>query len=114
MKRAAVLLLLPLLLLSAVACNREPDVKIAVVMKKYTIEPAEIRVKKGQMVELTVSTADVQHGFAVPGLGIKEPVQRNRPAVIVFEARQAGTFPVACSIICGSGHDDMQAKIIVE
>jgi cytochrome c oxidase subunit II len=110
--RRPLLVLLPLFLL--VACNRQPDVRINVVMKKYSITPAEIRVKKGQRVELTVSTADVQHGFAVPDLGIKEPVQKNRPAVIVFEARQAGQFPVACSIICGSGHDDMAARIIVE
>lgn len=111
MKRAAVLLLLlPFL----AACNRQPDVKIDVVMKKYTITPAEIRVKKGQRVQLTVSTADVQHGFSVPDLGIKEPVQKGKPAVIVFEARRVGSFPVTCSIICGAGHDDMQGRIIVE
>ncbi|HSE50281.1 MAG TPA: cupredoxin domain-containing protein [Terriglobales bacterium] len=112
MKRAAAVLL-PLVVLLA-ACSKEPDVKIDVVMKKYTITPAEIRVKKGQRVQLTVSTADVQHGFAVPDLGIKEPVQKGKPAVIVFEARRAGTYPVTCSIICGAGHEDMQAKIIVE
>jgi cytochrome c oxidase subunit II len=56
----------------------------------------------------------VQHGFAVPDLGIKEPIQKGKPAVIVFEARRAGTYPVTCSIICGAGHDDMQARIIVE
>ena len=112
MKRAATLLLLLLPLL--VACNKEPDVKIDVVMKKYTITPAEIHVKKGQTVQLTVSTADVQHGFSVPDLGIKEPIQKGKPAVIVFQARQVGTFRVACSIICGPGHDDMEGKIVVE
>ena len=111
MKRALVVLLL---LCGTLACNREPDVKIEVVMKKYSITPAEIRVKKGQRVQLTVSTADVQHGFSVPDLGIKEPIQKGKPAVIVFQARKAGTYPVTCSIICGPGHDDMQAKIIVE
>ena len=111
MKRALFLLLL---FSFTLACNREPDVKIDVVMKKYTITPAEIRVKKGQTVQLTVSTADVQHGFSVPDLGIKEPIQKGKPAVIVFQARKAGTFPVACSIICGPGHDDMAAKIVVE
>ncbi len=37
-------------------------------MKKYSIEPAVIHVKAGQITELEVSTADVQHGFDVPGL----------------------------------------------
>jgi len=111
MRRASLLLGL---LLFAAACNSEPDVKIAVVMKKYSVQPAEIRVKKGQRVQLTVSTADVQHGFAVPDLGIKEPVQKGRPAVIVFEARQAGTFPITCSIVCGPGHDEMAGRLVVE
>lgn len=83
-------------------------------MKKYAIEPAEIRVKRGQRVQLTVSTLDVQHGFSVPDLGIKEPVQKNKPAVVIFKADRAGEYPVQCSIICGSGHDDMHAKIFVE
>jgi cytochrome c oxidase subunit 2 len=102
--------LLPLL----AGCGHEPDVKLSVTMKKYAIEPAEIRVKRGQRVQLTVSTLDVQHGFYVPGLGVKEPVQKNRPAVVIFKADRAGEYPVQCNIICGPGHDDMRAKIIVE
>jgi cytochrome c oxidase subunit 2 len=111
--RRALVFLLPLFLLLA-ACSHEPPVKIAVTMKKYAIEPAEIRVKRGQKVELTVSTLDVQHGFSIPDLGIKEPVQKGRPAVITFTADRAGEFPVQCAIICGSGHDDMRARLIVE
>ena len=112
MKRScALLLLLSVLLL---ACSHEPDVKISVTMKKYSIEPAEIHVKRGQRVELTVSTLDVQHGFSVPDLGIKEPVQKNKPAVITFTADHAGQYVVQCAIICGSGHDDMRARIVVE
>ncbi len=108
-------LLAVLLCLGFAGCSKkQPDVRINVTMKKYEIQPAEIRVKRGQTVELTVSTLDVQHGFYVPDLGIKEPVQRNHPAVIVFEAKKAGTYPVQCNIICGPGHDDMQAKIVVE
>src|SRR5438270_12227737 len=106
--RRALVFVFPLFLLFT-ACSREPAVKLAVTMKKYAIEPAEIRVKRGQKVELTVSTLDVQHGFSIADLGIKEPVQKGRPAVITFTADRAGEFPVQCAIICGSGHDDMRA-----
>ncbi len=94
--------------------SAKPDVVIPVVMKKYAFDPPVIRVKKGQLVELDVSTADVQHGFTVPDLGIREPIQPRRPARIVFKADRAGVFPMTCSIICGPGHDDMAGKIIVE
>ncbi len=110
------LLILLLVAASLAGCSSgKPDVKIRVVVKKYAFEPEEIRVKKGQTVELEVETADVQHGFSVPDLGIKEPIQpRRAPAKIVFKADRAGVFPMTCSIICGPGHDMMQGKIVVE
>jgi heme/copper-type cytochrome/quinol oxidase subunit 2 len=101
---------------AASGCNSgKPDVKIRVVMKKYSFDPEVIRVKKGQLVELDVETADVQHGFSVPDLNIKEPIQPHRePVKIVFKADRAGVFPMTCSIICGPGHDMMQGRIVVE
>ncbi len=104
-----------LIALSLAGCNSgKPDVVVSVVMKKYAFDPAVIRVKKGQVVELEISTADVQHGFSVPDLGIKEPIQPHRPAKVIFKADRAGVFPMTCSIICGPGHDDMAGQIIVE
>ena len=87
---------------------------IKVVMKKYTIEPAVIHVKAGQVTELEVSTADVQHGFDVPGLGIKEPVRPGEPATITLKSPAKGEYRVVCGIICGPHHYDMGAKLIVE
>lgn len=91
-----------------------PTERIAVVMKKYTIQPSEIRVKSGETVELDVSTADVQHGLSIPDLGIKEAVQPGKPATVRFTAPAKGEYRVACGIICGPHHDDMTAKLIVE
>jgi len=90
------------------------DQRIQVVMKKYTIEPAIIHVKAGQVTELEVSTADVQHGFDVPGLGIKEPVRSGQPAVITLSHPPKGEYKVVCGIICGPHHEDMVAKLVVE
>ena len=90
------------------------DQHIQVRMKKYTIEPAIIRVKAGQTTELEVSTADVQHGFDVPGLGIKEPVRSGQPAIVTLKNPPKGEYKVVCGIICGPHHDDMVAKLVVE
>ncbi|MCU1256154.1 MAG: cbaB 1 [Candidatus Angelobacter sp.] len=90
------------------------DQHIQVVMKKYTIEPSVIRVRAGQTTELEVSTADVQHGFDVPGLGIKEPVRSGQPAIVTLKGPPRGEYKVVCGIICGPHHDDMVAKLVVE
>jgi cytochrome c oxidase subunit II len=102
----------------ALGCRNQPksvaDAHIQVVMKKYAIEPAVIHVKSGQTTELDVSTADVQHGFDVPGLGIKEPVRSGQPAVVTLKNPPKGEYKVVCGIICGPHHEDMVAKLVVE
>jgi heme/copper-type cytochrome/quinol oxidase subunit 2 len=102
--------------LSLGGCSRtpKPTVHIDVVMKKYSILPAEIRAKQGDIVELRVVAADVQHSFDVPELGIKEPVQPGKPAVFSFRADKKGKFAVECGILCGPHHDDMRAVVVVE
>ena len=91
-----------------------PTEHISVVMRKYSIEPAIIKVKSGMNVDLEVTTADVQHGFDVPQLGIKQPVQPGRPTHVKFKAPAKGEYQVICGIICGPHHDDMEAKLVVE
>jgi cytochrome c oxidase subunit 2 len=100
----------------ATGCQKQShaDQRIQVVMKKYSIEPSVIHVKAAQVTELEVSTADVQHGFDVPGLGIKEPVRSGQPAVITLKNPPKGEYKVVCGIICGPHHEDMQAKLVVE
>jgi len=90
------------------------DVRIPVVMKKYTIDPAVIRVKTGQKVQLDVTSTDVQHGLDIPSLGIKEAVQPGRTTTILFTAPAPGEYKVACGILCGPHHDDMAGKLVVE
>lgn len=103
---------------TAVGCRNQSksqaDAHIQVVMKKYTIEPSVIHVKAGQTTELEVSTADVQHGFDVPGLGIKEPVRSGQPAIVTLKNPPKGEYKVVCGIICGPHHENMVAKLVVE
>src|SRR5215467_4955667 len=99
----------------ATGCQKShADQHIQVVMKKYSIEPSVIHVKAAQVTELDVSTADVQHGFDVPDLHIKEPVRSGQPAVITLNYPPKGEYKVECGIICGPHHEDMQAKLVVE
>lgn len=92
-----------------------PNTVIKVVMKKWEIDPSRIVVPQGARVELVVSTADVEHGLGVSGLGINEPVQVGQsPAVIRFLAQTPGTYPMRCSILCGKGHKNMLGEIVIE
>lgn len=101
-------------LLGAGCRQPQPEVTIPVVMKKWKVEPEVIRIQRGQVVALVVSTPDVQHGFHVPTLGIQEPIQPRMPATIILRVDEPGEHMIECDIICGPGHDDMIGKIVVE
>lgn len=116
---ALLLMSLPLFLLIP-GCGKKtptyggpPDTVLSVVMKKWAIVPDRVVVRQGARVEMVVSTTDVEHGIAVPGLGINEPVQPARPAVVRFLAQTPGTYPMHCSILCGRGHDTMTGVIVI-
>ena len=98
------------------ACSRRATevTHVKVEMKKYEIIPGTIHLKRGSNVILDVNTLDVQHGFYVPDLKIKEPVQPGKPAAIPIPTDRAGDFKVVCGIICGPMHNDMTGDIVVE
>ena len=99
--------------------------------KKYEFIPAEIRVKKGERVQLKVHSVDTTHGAklilypegskdkSTPGLKLADPsqnekVEKNVDQVIDFVAAVDGTYEIKCAKLCGMGHGRMKAKLIVE
>jgi heme/copper-type cytochrome/quinol oxidase subunit 2 len=116
MKKLIVLALLLIVTIVPVGCRRDsaPTDHIKVVMKKYSIDPPVIRIRSGETVELLISTADVQHGFDVPKLSIKQPIQPGQTVSVILHAPPKGEYEVVCGIICGPHHDDMGGKLIVE
>ena len=82
--------------------------------KQWEFVPAEIRVKKGQQVKLTITSADVTHGFSLPDFTINRNLEPGKATVIEFVPDRAGTFTFACSVLCGTGHPSMKGKLVVE
>ncbi len=120
-KSAATLFLAVPLLVSMSGCGKKtpvyagpPDTVLHIVMKKWEIVPSRIEVPQDAKVELIVTTADIEHGIAVPGLGINEPVQPGRVTGVRFLAQTPGVYPMHCSILCGRGHDKMTGEIVIE
>jgi plastocyanin len=101
----------------------EPDVRIHVTERAWTYDPAVIRVKKGQIVEITFEPTDnglgVGHGLAISGYD--ETVFLNGamvgvPKVAKFRADHAGRFTFYCATQCSTEklHPQMNGKFIVD
>jgi cytochrome c oxidase subunit 2 len=83
---------------------------ITVTATNFKFEPAEIKVKKGDKVKITLVNKEGAHGLEIPDFKIN--LQKNGSAD--FTADKAGTHEFHCSVMCGAGHDNMVGKIIVE
>jgi cytochrome c oxidase subunit 2 len=88
-------------------------VEIKVTARQFGFEPKLITVEKGKPVRLLITSVDVQHGFAIEELGINKKLKANAVTVVEFTPPRVGRFPFECSVMCGSGHDEMTGELVV-
>lgn len=88
--------------------------KIKLEAYQFGFSPDLISVKKGDIVKLTLTTRDVPHGVYIKEYGIDIPVAKDQQEHVEFIADKTGEFDILCSVYCGSGHHQMQGKLIVE
>jgi mono/diheme cytochrome c family protein len=101
----------------------EPDVRIKVTERAWHYDPAVIRVKQGQVVEITFEPTDnglgVGHGFAISSYDESvfiNGVMVGSPKKVKFRADRAGKFTYYCATQCSTEklHPLMNGTLIVE
>ncbi|REE67689.1 cytochrome c oxidase subunit 2 [Paenibacillus taihuensis] len=85
-------------------------IEIKLGAKDFEYDQKEIHVKKGDHVKITLNSDDGGHGFTIPDYNVD--IKGNGSGE--FDAANAGTFQFHCSVMCGSGHQDMKGKLIVD
>jgi cytochrome c oxidase subunit 2 len=87
--------------------------RIEVTAKRFTFDPGEITLKKGQPVVLVLKSADVGHGIRIRELNVEVKVGKGGTAEVHFTPDKTGDFVGHCSVFCGSGHGSMAFKVHV-
>lgn len=87
--------------------------ELSVTAKQFEFSPSTITVKKGVPVKLTITSQDVEHGFAIAEFNVNTKLQPGQAAVVEFTPDKAGEFTFFCSVVCGAGHGSMKGKLIV-
>jgi cytochrome c oxidase subunit 2 len=77
----------------------------------FQFDQKEYKVKKGQPVTITLDNSQGVHGAAITEFNVK--VDNNKKTV-TFTPDKAGSYPIICSIMCGTGHAAMKSTLIVE
>jgi len=96
---------------AAPAAGGGETVEIKLNASNFEFDQKEIKVKKGSTVKLSFTNKQGMHDIAIPDLKVKA-AKAGTP--VEFVADKAGTFEFKCDFVCGTGHDQMKGKIIVE
>lgn len=73
----------------------------------------ELRVPKDTRIRLVVTSSDVFHNFGIPALRAKTDAIPGQTTETWFRPQETGTYAAHCYELCGSGHSDMNADVIV-
>lgn len=88
---------------------------IEVTAGEFKFAPAVIEVVEGERIVLLARVTDgKKHGLAIKEMGVKAALPKTGEVVpIEFTAGAPGTYTIACSVYCGSGHSRMKARLVV-
>jgi len=92
--------------------SRIKEIKVEAFQFGYL--PEVIKVKKGDIVRIMLTTRDVPHGFMIKEYGIDVKVKKGEKKEFEFLADKKGEFDIICSVYCGKNHSKMKGKLIVE
>jgi cytochrome c oxidase subunit II len=87
--------------------------RIEVTAKRFSYDPGEITLKKGQPVVLVIKSADVDHGLRFRELNLDAKISKGKPAELDFTPGKTGDFVGHCSVFCGAGHGGMTLTLHV-
>ncbi len=89
-----------------------PDGKFKTADDITTINQLHIPV--GRPVLLQLKSKDVMHSFFIPNFRVKQDVLPGMITMLPFQAKETGTFDIACSEHCGLGHYRMRGVLTAE
>lgn len=93
------------------ASARERVIKITA--KKFSYTPNQITIKKGEAVVLEFTSVDFVHGFNIPDMHMRADLMPGRITRVRLQTDESRAYDFLCDNFCGSGHEEMNGKIIV-
>jgi cytochrome c oxidase subunit II len=80
---------------------------IQISAKRFSYDPGEVTLKKGEPVTLIMRSEDVAHGLRAREIGIDLRAAKGKTAQATITPDKTGDFVAHCSIFCGAGHGSM-------
>lgn len=119
MKKIFLLLLFFVSALAAAACftpalaAQTTPRSIVIEAKRFSYNPGEITLKKGEPVILVLKSQDVAHGLRFREFNVNIRLKAGGTGEAEFTPTQTGDFVGHCSVFCGAGHGSMMLTLHV-
>jgi cytochrome c oxidase subunit II len=96
------------------AQSAEPKEKvIRITAKKFNYTPGEVKLKKGVPVILEFRSQDILMGFSLPDFNVRADIVPGKVTRLRLTPDKTGTFIFLCDVFCGTGHEEMNGRIVV-
>ena len=100
--------------LSAITAQAETAPRrIEITAKRFTFQPGDITLRKGEPVVLVLKSTDVAHGLRFRELNVAVKAGAGGTAEVQFTPQKTGDFVGRCYVFCGSGHGSMSMTLHV-
>lgn len=91
--------------------------EVSVQARQFAFLVGPSRIRAGQKVKFHLTSADVNHGFAVFNehneFLFQVQVMPGKTQDYVYTFKKPGAYRIVCFEYCGSGHDQMQGQLTV-
>lgn len=91
--------------------NVTPEAELVIKASNYQFDQQVYKLKKDVPVKIVFENESGNHGVLIPKLNLQLDSE-HKTAVVT--PKETGEFDIACSVMCGTGHSQMLAKIVVE
>ena len=91
----------------------ENEYEVHVIAVQFAYFPGEIEVPANSTVTFRLTSEDVRHSFSVVGTNANTMIIPGEVASLTVETDDPGEYGILCSEYCGSGHHDMEGKLVV-
>lgn len=81
--------------------------RIEIHAKRFSFQPPEITLKKGETVTLALTSDDVPHSLLIEGLHVNSTITKGHVTEVTITPAADGDFRGRCGRFCGSGHGSM-------
>jgi len=87
---------------------------LVMVAQAWVFTPRQVTIPAGSTVNFRMTSADVIHGFKIPGTTINLMVIPGQVTEASYRFREPGEYLFVCHEYCGAGHHVMSGVITVE